>query len=102
MTNEVSSTSPFGCLSVLTCSFWMQRHDLESENKKLKQDLNDLRRSLSSENSHLMPPAPGSLPYNILLDQLNSSNEELEMRKEEVLLLHSHMVRQDALKHKVR
>lgn len=80
----------------------MQRHDLESENKKLRQDLNDLRKSLSSENSHMMPPAPGSLPYNTLLDQLNSSNEELEMRKEEVLLLHSHMVRQDALKHRVR
>uniref|UniRef100_H3D867 Myosin VAb n=1 Tax=Tetraodon nigroviridis TaxID=99883 RepID=H3D867_TETNG len=78
----------------------LKRHDLESENKKLKRDLNDLRKSLSSENSHLMPPAPGSLPYNLLLDQLNSSNEELEMRKEEVLLLHSHMVRQDALKHR--
>lgn len=48
-----------------------------------------------------MPPAPGSLPYNTLLEQLTSSNEELEIRKEEVLLLHSHMVRQDALKHRV-
>lgn len=94
-------TSPFGLFGVLACSFSTQRHDLESENKKLKQDLNDLRKSLSSENSHLMPPAPGSLPYSILLDQLNSSNEELEMRKEEVLLLQSHMVRQDALKHPV-
>lgn len=80
----------------------MQRHELESENRKLKQDLRDLRGSLSSESSHLMPPAPEALPYSILLDQLNSSNEELEMRKEEVLLLHSHMVRQDALKHRVR
>lgn len=49
-----------------------------------------------------MPPAPGSLPYNTLLEQLNSSNEELQMRKEEVLLLQSHMVRQDAIKRKVR
>lgn len=81
--------------------FATQRHDLESENKKLKQNLSDLRKSLSSENSHLMPPAPGSLPYSLLLDQLNSSNEELQMRKEEVLLLQSHMVRQDALKHPV-
>lgn len=48
-----------------------------------------------------MPPAPGSLPYNLLLEHLSSSNEELEMRKEEVLLLRSHMVRQEALKHKV-
>lgn len=97
----MSPTSPFGLFSVLACSFSTQRHDLESDNKKLKQDLNDLRKSLSSENSHLMPPAPGSLPYSILLDQLNSSNDELEMRKEEVLLLQSHMVRQDARKHRV-
>lgn len=79
----------------------MQRHELESENKKLKRNLNDLRKSLSGDNSLLMPPAPGSLPYNTLLEQLTSSNEELEIRKEEVLLLHSHMVRQDALKHRV-
>lgn len=79
----------------------MQRQELESENKKLKQNLNELRTSLTSEKSEFMPPAPGSLPYNILLEQLGSSNDELEMRKEEVLLLRSHMVRQEALKHKV-
>ncbi|KAM4553693.1 unconventional myosin-Va-like isoform 1-T1 [Fundulus diaphanus] len=78
----------------------LKRHELESENKKLKQDLNELRKSLTSEKSDLAPPAPGSLPYNILLEQLSSSNEELEMRKEEVLLLRSHMVRQEALKHR--
>ncbi|MEQ2162475.1 hypothetical protein GOODEAATRI_020089, partial [Goodea atripinnis] len=76
------------------------RQELESENKKLKQDLSELRKSLTSENSDMAPPAPGSLPYNILLEQLSSSNEELEMRKEEVLLLRSHMVRQEALKHR--
>lgn len=80
----------------------MQRQELQSENKKLKQDLDELRKSLTNEDSEMMPPAPGSMPYNILLDQLSSSNEELEMRKEEVLLLRSHMVRQEALKHKVR
>lgn len=80
----------------------MQRQELQSENKKLKQDLDELRKSLTSDDSEMMPPAPGSMPYNILLDQLSSSNEELEMRKEEVLLLRSHMVRQEALKHKVR
>ncbi|XP_039989596.1 unconventional myosin-Va-like [Xiphias gladius] len=78
----------------------LKRQELESENKKLKQDLNELRKSLTNENSELAPPAPGSLPYNILVEQLNSSNEELDMRKEEVLLLRSHMVRQEALKHK--
>ncbi|TKS73569.1 Unconventional myosin-Va [Collichthys lucidus] len=77
-----------------------KRQELESENKKLKQDLNELRKSLTSEDSASIPPAPGSLPYNILLEQLSSSNEELDMRKEEVLLLRSHMVRQEALKHK--
>uniref|UniRef100_A0A665W1W5 Myosin VAb n=1 Tax=Echeneis naucrates TaxID=173247 RepID=A0A665W1W5_ECHNA len=77
------------------------RQELETENKKLKQDLNELRKSLTIENSESLPPAPGSLPYNILLEQLSSSNDELEMRKEEVLLLRSHMVRQEALKHKV-
>uniref|UniRef100_A0A3Q1JUY7 Uncharacterized protein n=1 Tax=Anabas testudineus TaxID=64144 RepID=A0A3Q1JUY7_ANATE len=79
-----------------------KRQELESENKKLKQDLNELRKSLTDEKSDLLPPSPGSLPYNTLLEQLNSSNEELEMRKEEVLLLRAHMVRQEALKHKVR
>ncbi|XP_075998485.1 unconventional myosin-Va-like [Genypterus blacodes] len=78
----------------------LKRHELESENKKLKQDLGELRNSLTGESSALAPPAPGSLPYSILLEQLDSSNEELEMRKEEVLLLRSHMVRQEALKHK--
>uniref|UniRef100_A0A3B4VE94 Unconventional myosin-Va-like n=1 Tax=Seriola dumerili TaxID=41447 RepID=A0A3B4VE94_SERDU len=86
----------------LSLNVLMQRQELESENKKLKQDLNELRKSLTNENTELMPPAPGSLPYNILLEQLSSSNEELDMRKEEVLLLRSHMVRQEALKHKVR
>ncbi|XP_054476704.1 unconventional myosin-Va-like [Anoplopoma fimbria] len=78
----------------------LKRQELESENKKLKQDLNELRKSLTNENSESAPPIPGSLPYNILLEHLSSSNEELDMRKEEVLLLRSHMVRQEALKHK--
>ncbi|XP_041651873.1 unconventional myosin-Va-like [Cheilinus undulatus] len=78
----------------------LKRQELETENKKLKQDLNQLRKSLTNEDKDSVPPAPGSLPYNILLDQLSSSTEELEMKKEEVLLLRSHMVRQEALKHK--
>ncbi|XP_019712516.1 unconventional myosin-Va-like [Hippocampus comes] len=78
----------------------LKRQELESENKKLKQDLSELRKSLTSENSELMPPAVGSTTYNVLLEQLNSSNEELELRKEEVLLLQSHIVRQEAMKYK--
>uniref|UniRef100_A0A3B4YFR2 Unconventional myosin-Va-like n=1 Tax=Seriola lalandi dorsalis TaxID=1841481 RepID=A0A3B4YFR2_SERLL len=92
----------FNFFFLFSLNVLMQRQELESENKKLKQDLNELRKSLTNENTELMPPAPGSLPYNILLEQLSSSNEELDMRKEEVLLLRSHMVRQEALKHKVR
>ncbi|XP_035498250.1 unconventional myosin-Va isoform X2 [Scophthalmus maximus] len=78
----------------------LKRQEFESENRKLKQDLNELRKSLTNESSELAPPAPGTLPYDVLLEQLTSSNDELEMRKEEVLLLRSHMVRQEALKHK--
>ncbi|CAL8356812.1 unnamed protein product [Lota lota] len=78
----------------------LKRQELESENKRLKQDLGALRKSLTNESGPLAPPKPGSMPYNVLLEQLDCSNEELEMRKEEVLLLRSHMVRQTALKHK--
>lgn len=78
----------------------LKRQELESENKQLRLDLNKLRKSLTGDSRDLLPPAPGSKPYSVLLEQLNSSNEELEMRKEEVLLLRSHMVRQEALKHK--
>lgn len=82
-------------------SFVFQRQELESENKKLKQDLGELRQSLTEDCGSPAPPSPGSLPYTVLLEQLNTSNEELDMRKEEVLLLRSHLVRQEALKHKV-
>ncbi|KAJ3597015.1 hypothetical protein NHX12_003415 [Muraenolepis orangiensis] len=78
----------------------LKRQELESVNKRLKQDLGALRKSLSDDNGPLAPPKPGSMPYNVLLEQLDSSNEELDLRKEEVLLLRSHMVRQEALKHK--
>ncbi|XP_049577986.1 unconventional myosin-Va isoform X1 [Syngnathus scovelli] len=78
----------------------LKRQELESENKKLKQDLSELRKSLTSENSEMLPPAVGSTTYNVLLEQLDSSNEELKLRKEEVLLLQSHIVRQEAMKYK--
>ncbi|XP_067090448.1 unconventional myosin-Va-like isoform X1 [Osmerus mordax] len=78
----------------------LKRQELESENKKLKQDLDELRQSLTEDCGSPASPSPGSLPYKVLLEQLNTSNEELDMRKEEVLLLRSHLVRQEALKHK--
>lgn len=46
--------------------------------------------------------APGSPAYKVLLDQLNASCEELEVRKEEVLILRSQLVSQkEAMHHKV-
>ncbi|KAL0968790.1 hypothetical protein UPYG_G00271910 [Umbra pygmaea] len=87
----------------------LKRQELESENKRLKSDLAELRQSLVavSKSAKASPgaklttssPGPGSAPYNVLLEQLNTANEELEIRKEEVLLLRSHLVRQEALKH---
>lgn len=47
--------------------------------------------------------APGSPAYKVLLDQLNASCEELEVRKEEVLILRSQLVSQkEAMHHKVK
>lgn len=40
--------------------------------------------------------------YRVLMEQLHSSNEELEVRKEEVLILRSQLVSQkEAVQHKV-
>ncbi|KAJ8417122.1 hypothetical protein AAFF_G00283490 [Aldrovandia affinis] len=78
----------------------LKRQELESENKKLKHDLNAMRQSLT-ENAGAAKAAPGSPAYKVLLDQLNSSNEELEVRKEEVLILRSQLVSQkEAMQHK--
>ncbi|XP_064169741.1 unconventional myosin-Va isoform X3 [Anguilla rostrata] len=78
----------------------LKRQELESENKKLKHDLNEMRQSLT-ENAGAAKAAPGSPAYKVLLDQLNCSNEELEVRKEEVLILRSQLVSQkEAMQHK--
>ena len=46
--------------------------------------------------------APGSPAYKVVLEQLNSACEELEVRKEEVLILRSQLVSQkEAMHHKV-
>jgi len=81
--------------------FWFsQRQELESDNKKLKKDLQDLRQSLSKGKGSKVA-SPGGQAYNVVLEQLNSTNEELEVRKEEVLILRSQLVNQEAFKHKV-
>ncbi|XP_026233994.1 unconventional myosin-Va isoform X5 [Anabas testudineus] len=78
----------------------LKRQELESENKKLKHDLAEMRRSLLGD-AATAAGAPGSPAYNVLLDQLNASCEELEVRKEEVLILRSQLVSQkEAMHHK--
>ncbi|XP_037103661.1 unconventional myosin-Va isoform X11 [Syngnathus acus] len=78
----------------------LKRQELESENKKLKHNLADMRKSLLGSAAS-SAGAPGSPAYKVLLDQLNSSCEELEVRKEEVLILRSQLVSQkEAMQHK--
>ncbi|GLD58238.1 unconventional myosin-Va isoform X4, partial [Lates japonicus] len=78
----------------------LKRQELESENKKLKHDLAEMRQSLLGD-AATGAGAPGSPAYKVLLDQLNASCEELEVRKEEVLILRSQLVSQkEAMHHK--
>ncbi|TSK13466.1 Unconventional myosin-Va [Bagarius yarrelli] len=72
-----------------------KRQELESANKRLKKDLNELRTSLSAGKGSKLATA-----YNLLLEQLNSTTEELEIRKEEVLMLRSQLVNLDGFKFK--
>ncbi|XP_048375618.1 unconventional myosin-Va isoform X2 [Sphaerodactylus townsendi] len=71
----------------------LKRQELESENKKLKNELNELRKALTEKS----PPgvtAPGAPAYKVLLEQMTSVSEELEVRKEEVLILRSQLMSQ--------
>ncbi|XP_032415617.1 unconventional myosin-Va isoform X1 [Xiphophorus hellerii] len=78
----------------------LKRQELESENKKLRHDLAEMRQSLLG-GAAASAGAPGSPAYKVLLDQLNASCEELEVRKEEVLILRSQLVSQkEAMHHK--
>ncbi|XP_071206363.1 unconventional myosin-Vb-like isoform X2 [Salvelinus alpinus] len=70
----------------------LKRQELESENKKLKNDLNELRKAIAdraSKNSSSNELQDG---YNLLLGQLKAANEELDVRKDEVLILRSQIV----------
>ncbi|XP_031420586.1 unconventional myosin-Va isoform X2 [Clupea harengus] len=77
----------------------LKRQELESANRKLKRDLSELREALS-QSAGSGTAVPGSPAYNVLLEQLRSSNEELDLRKEEVLILHSQLVGLEAPKNK--
>uniref|UniRef100_A0A672VC48 Unconventional myosin-Va n=1 Tax=Strigops habroptila TaxID=2489341 RepID=A0A672VC48_STRHB len=80
---------------------FLQRQELESENKKLKNELNELQKALTETRSPEVT-APGAPAYRVLLDQLTSVSEELEVRKEEVLILRSQLVSQkEAIQPKV-
>ncbi|XP_015274158.1 PREDICTED: unconventional myosin-Va [Gekko japonicus] len=71
----------------------LKRQELESENKKLKNELNELRKALI-EKSAPGVTAPGAPAYRVLLEQMMSVSEELEVRKEEVLILRSQLMSQ--------
>ncbi|XP_029025243.1 unconventional myosin-Vb isoform X2 [Betta splendens] len=77
----------------------LKRQELESENKKLKNDLNELRRSMSERASHSDPQGEQDA-YNLLLSQLKAASEELDARKEEVLILKSQIVSNAELQEK--
>ncbi|XP_047426087.1 unconventional myosin-Vb isoform X1 [Mugil cephalus] len=70
----------------------LKRQELESENKKLKNDLNELRRSLADRASQDSSSNELQDGYNLLLSQLRAANEELDARKEEVLILRTQIM----------
>ncbi|XP_038606472.1 unconventional myosin-Va isoform X3 [Tachyglossus aculeatus] len=71
----------------------LKRQELESENKKLKNELNELRKALTEKGAPEVT-APGAPAYRVLMEQLTSVSEELDVRKEEVLILRSQLVSQ--------
>uniref|UniRef100_A0A8C5AQV4 Myosin VB n=1 Tax=Gadus morhua TaxID=8049 RepID=A0A8C5AQV4_GADMO len=84
------------CVCVYVCGLFslqrLQRQELESENKKLKNDLNEMRRTVSDRVSDDSSSNELQESYKLLLTQLKAANEELDMRKEEVLLLRTKIV----------
>ncbi|XP_029436017.1 unconventional myosin-Vb isoform X3 [Rhinatrema bivittatum] len=70
----------------------LKRQELESENKKLKNELNELRKAIVDGVSQDDASSGNQDRYNLLLNQLKSANEELEVRKEEVLILRTQIV----------
>ena len=71
----------------------LQREELESENKKLKNDLNDLRKTIAERAAQNNSSNELQDGYNLLLSQLKSANEELDARKEEMLILRTQIVK---------
>ncbi|KAM6229611.1 LOW QUALITY PROTEIN: unconventional myosin-Vb [Porphyrio hochstetteri] len=71
----------------------LKRQELESENKKLKNELNELRKAIADQAAQNNSPDRIQDSYNLLLNQLKSANEELEVRKEEVLILRAQIMK---------
>ncbi|XP_067886637.1 unconventional myosin-Vb [Heterodontus francisci] len=70
----------------------LKRQELESENKKLKNELNELRKAIAEKATGENPNNDAENAYSVLLNQLRVANEELEVRKEEVLMLRTQIV----------
>lgn len=77
---------------LLPFSLSVQRQELETENKKLKNDLNELRKAIAERASQNNSSNELQDSYNLLLSQLKAANEELDARKEEVLILRTQIV----------
>nr|XP_051707192.1 unconventional myosin-Vb [Oryctolagus cuniculus] len=73
----------------------LKRQELESENKRLKNDLNELRKAVADHATQDNATHSSPDGYSLLLNQLRLANEELEVRKEEVLILRTQIVSAD-------
>ncbi|XP_059885016.1 unconventional myosin-Vb isoform X2 [Delphinus delphis] len=73
----------------------LKRQELESENKKLKNELNELRKAVADQASEHSAAHGTPDSYCLLLNQLKLAHEELEVRKEEVLILRTQIVSAD-------
>ncbi|KAM6976065.1 unconventional myosin-Vb isoform 3-T3 [Tautogolabrus adspersus] len=70
----------------------LKRQELETENKKLKNDMNALSKAVAERASQNNSSNELQDSYNLLLSQLKSANEELDARKEEVLILRTQII----------
>ncbi|XP_051956180.1 unconventional myosin-Vb-like [Xyrauchen texanus] len=71
----------------------LKRQELESENKKLKNDLNEMRKAVADRAFENNSSNELQESYNLLLNQLKTASEELDVRKEEVLMLKTQIVK---------
>lgn len=69
-----------------------QRQELEWENQQLKNDLNELRRSIGERAADTDASKQLRDGYDILMSQLKAATEELDARKEEVVILRTQIV----------